>query len=181
MERIGHYKSYIQGPKLADISSFLYDLSLSYDCELTILDKNKGFWFETIYFKFSGNESNLLKTKQAIEEAIEEFNEPAFESKKYKVINTSIVTDHFHNTLNVSLDANKMSHVTDLIKKAAEHTNGTLVSFQQKNNGFLKGKNIDTKIFFDSSKKMNKFLTIFENHIVSKNIKKSDQLASFKM
>lgn len=49
MERFGNYKSYINGPKLSNISSFLYDLSLNSGCELTILDRDNGLWFETIY------------------------------------------------------------------------------------------------------------------------------------
>lgn len=181
MERFGHYKSYIQGPKLSSVSSFLYDLSLNSGCELTILDRDKGFWFETIYFKFSGYESSLLKVQKIIEESVEEFNKPIFESKKYKVINTSIVTDHFSNSLELSIDSNKISKVKNLIEKALEHTDGKLISINEKSNGFLQGKNIDSKFFFDSGRKMEKFLSIFENHIISKNyINKVDKLSSFK-
>ena len=181
MERFGHFKSYIEGPKISDISSFLYDVSLNSGCELTILDRDKGLWFEKIYFKFSGYESNLLKVKKLIEDSIEEFNEPIFESKKYKVKNTSIIIDHFNNVVELNLDTNKFSNIKSLIEKAVNHTDAQLLNNNEKNNGFLKGKNIDAKIYFKSNKKMEKFLTIFENHIISQNnVQKLDKLSSFK-
>jgi hypothetical protein len=50
------FKTYIAGPRWAGLKKFLYDLATMTNVELTILDQDKGWVRETVYFKIDGEE-----------------------------------------------------------------------------------------------------------------------------
>lgn len=73
-ERYGSLKSYVQGPKWAGAKELLFALSIRYHVELTILDHDKGWIRETIYFKIDGFESDINTFMAHLNASLEEYN-----------------------------------------------------------------------------------------------------------
>lgn len=53
------WETYVEAPKKLGFKSFLYDLNIKYGTHLEILNHDKGFFNETILFKFTGERSKV--------------------------------------------------------------------------------------------------------------------------
>lgn len=165
MPQLATLKNYIEGPKWANVTHFLYDLSIKFHCDLEILNHEKGLISETVYFQFSGYDNNLRLINRAIIETVEKYNETPYYGKTYKAKKGNIEIDNLLNIAHINISVNKLSHVKDLIEDLAEHMDVRTSKIKENNNGFLKGKSVKTAVYFPTKISMEKFLNIFENHL----------------
>jgi hypothetical protein len=87
------WETYVEAPKKLGFKSFLYDLNMKYGTELAILDHDKGFFRETIRFKFTGDRSKVAALReeyiQIVLETLEKYNQ--------STVNAETVTQKVNN------------------------------------------------------------------------------------
>ena len=67
-------KSYIEGLKLANLTKFLMSSAWEIGLEITILERDKGFIRETIYFELEGTEEKLKIFNKVLKSMVAEYN-----------------------------------------------------------------------------------------------------------
>lgn len=67
-------KSYIEAPRWAGVPSFLKQLAWKLNLKLDITE-DKCLLTTIVYFKLQGDDSNIHKAKQIIEQSIKEYYE----------------------------------------------------------------------------------------------------------
>lgn len=68
-------RTYIKAPRLAGVPSFLKELAFEMEVELEITDREKGWWFETIFFRVEGPLFRLNEFKYVLGKSIEQYQE----------------------------------------------------------------------------------------------------------
>lgn len=67
-------KSYVEGPRTSGLKKLLWQCAIYFDVELRIIDHDKGWFRETIYFEMTGTPRALMNMEQAIAQSIAEYN-----------------------------------------------------------------------------------------------------------
>jgi hypothetical protein len=71
---VAKVKSYVEGPKWAGLKQVLFQLAIYYNLDLVIIDHDKGWIGETIYFSVEGESENIKGMNRALKKSIEEYN-----------------------------------------------------------------------------------------------------------
>jgi len=67
-------KNSISAPRWAKIGSFLMELGIKYNVEVSILYKETGLLTETVFYKMEGESEDLRLADKVMRLAIEEYN-----------------------------------------------------------------------------------------------------------
>ena len=73
-ERTGRIRSCLRGLRWAGIKEFLFELAITNDLEFKVLDRDKGWLRETVYFQADGKESDLRRFKDQFEKSVAAYN-----------------------------------------------------------------------------------------------------------
>lgn len=68
------YESYISGPKWGNLKQALWESTRYYGLKLKILDTDRGWLRETIYFEVTGSSKSLQDFSNHLTEAVKENN-----------------------------------------------------------------------------------------------------------
>ena len=67
------WKSYISGLKWTGLKPLLFEISCKTKVNFKIIDRDRGFLRETIYFEIEGSEENIRKFNDYLKWSIKEY------------------------------------------------------------------------------------------------------------
>lgn len=73
---MAEYQSYMEAPRWAGFKQYLWDLSSAFKLKLTIIDHDKGWIRETIYWKWSGEKKNITNALNQLRFDVRSWNNP---------------------------------------------------------------------------------------------------------
>lgn len=66
-------RGYLSGLRTHGIKPFLWEISTKLGLDFKVLDREKGWFRETVYFEFSGDEKNLKEAEKIIKDIVKTF------------------------------------------------------------------------------------------------------------
>ena len=89
------YKSYIQGLKWAGIKTLLYELAWDNQLDISILEHDKGWFRETIYYGLNGEDENIKCFNRQLKLVVEKYNNKTISVTAYQKNNVQYTPERF--------------------------------------------------------------------------------------